>query len=149
MLCLYLLFCLVLVQFFLFYLYICQNTCPCVFYCFFIQNITNLIHNQVYVTSELQEVCDGQEFIAECQGDMALLVQSAVLGRMRLGKCVLNDFGYIGCKNDVLRLADKWCSGLSRCNFLISNEELKEANKACAADLNLYLEIVYSCVPGK
>ncbi|KAK2139459.1 hypothetical protein LSH36_1776g00006 [Paralvinella palmiformis] len=96
---------------------------------------------------ELQEVCDGQELLAECQGDMDLLVQSAVLGRMRLGKCVLNDFGYIGCKNDVLNLADRWCSGLSQCNFLISNNEFKKANVACAADLSLYLEIVYMCVP--
>ena len=68
---------------------------------------------------------------------------------MRIGKCVQNDLGYLGCQNDVLNLADLWCSGLQHCTVQVTNEDLDQANTACIADLNSYLEVDYSCVPGK
>ena len=84
-----------------------------------------------------------------CGNSEAILIEKATFGRMAIGKCVHTDFGYIGCKNDVLSLADRWCSGLQNCVVTVSNDDLDEANKACSADLNSYLDVDYSCVPGK
>ena len=84
-----------------------------------------------------------------CPDDEAVLIESAVFGRMRIGKCVHNDLGYLGCQNDVLRLADRWCSGLTECTVEVSNNELDQANEACIADLNSYLDVEYVCVAGK
>ena len=86
---------------------------------------------------------------ADCSEDQAILMESAKYGRMRIGKCVKMDLGYLGCQNSVLHLMDRWCSGLQRCHVQVSNPDLDNANTNCVADLNSYLEVDFSCIPGK
>ena len=55
----------------------------------------------VYVSGP-REYCQWETFSAECPDGEMLLMKNGVYGRMRLGRCVKNDFGYIGCGSDVL-----------------------------------------------
>ena len=57
------------------------------------------------------------------------------------------DFGYLGCENDVMFLADKWCSGRLNCDISLPNQDLDDANQECnVRGLNSYMEIEYDCV---
>ena len=76
-------------------------------------------------------------------------MRSAVYGQMHLGTCMEIDVGYLGCQNHVLYLADRWCSGRSRCDVYVPNDDVEEANKACdVRGLPLFLEVEYECIPG-
>ena len=57
------------------------------------------------------EYCDTEVFRPECGEGEAILLRTARYGRMRLGRCVETDMGYLGCATDVLRAADRRCSG--------------------------------------
>ncbi len=52
----------------------------------------------------LQEYCHNEVFNAACAGNEVIIVEQAFYGRMDLGRCVTTDFGFIGCKNDVLKV---------------------------------------------
>ena len=77
----------------------------------------------------MQEVCNGEEFHGSCPENEVILVKEALYGRMRLGRCVTQDFGQLGCQNDVLNLADRWCSGRQECEVHIAStmEDLVQA----------------------
>ena len=59
------------------------------------------------------------------------------------------EFGFVGCTNDVLFLADRWCSGRQNCEFFIPNKDLDRANGKCSPDLRAYMQMSYYCVEGK
>ncbi len=40
-----------------------------------------------------------------CADDEVVIIQEAFYGRMDLGRCVTTDFGFIGCKSDVLNVS--------------------------------------------
>lgn len=61
----------------------------------------------VSATGSVREYCESEAFRARCRQDEAILIESALYGRMRLGRCVKADLGYLGCTTDVLHLADK------------------------------------------
>ena len=75
-------------------------------------------------------------------------MQTAKYGRMRLGKCVEIDLGYIGCFTDVLDLTDKRCSGRRTCEIRVPDADF-EGTRPCLKELKTYLEASYTCVPGK
>ena len=75
-------------------------------------------------------------------------MNAALYGRMRLGSCVAVDLGYLGCQNDILYLADRWCSGRPECDIFVPNHDLNNANKDCVDGLAYYMEVDYSCVKG-
>lgn len=77
-----------------------------------------------------------------------VLITSARYGRMRLGKCVHVDFGYIGCATDVVDILDRNCSGRTECKVRVPDATL-DATNTCIGDLNKYLEATYECVTGK
>ena len=79
------------------------------------------------------------------------MINSAFYGRMELGECVKNDFGHLGCKDDVTGLMDGWCSGKQECLVEVDNgnEHLKNTNTDCAADLSLYMDVDYTCIRGE
>jgi len=70
---------------------------------------------------------------------------SAVYGRMRIGRCVKQDYGFMGCSADVLRYVDRLCSGRHACHFTVSD---LHGNQPCPDDLTPFLEASYQCVPG-
>jgi len=51
---------------------------------------------------ETRQYCHNDVFRAECPSGHVILMTSAVYGRMSLGRCVKTDFGFIGCKVDVI-----------------------------------------------
>ncbi|KAK2191039.1 hypothetical protein NP493_62g05014 [Ridgeia piscesae] len=66
-------------------------------------------------------------------------------GRMRPGRCVQQNYGYIGCHTDVTRVIATRCSGRSRCE--IANLEAELATyQNCPADLKVYLDANYTCI---
>jgi len=91
------------------------------------------------------EYCQLEEFHASCAPGHVVMMTSAVYGRMRIGRCVKQDYGFIGCSADVLRYADRLCSGRQICQFPVA--EL-HGNQPCPDDLTPYLEASYRCVPG-
>lgn len=95
------------------------------------------------------EYCDTEVFRAECPEGDVILLESALYGRMRLGRCVEVDVaGYVGCSRDVLRLADRRCSARRVCEIRIPDAEF-ESTGPCLKELKTYLEVAYSCVAGK
>ena len=67
-------------------------------------NLNNLLCSQtltilllLYVT-DVQDFCISESFQASCGEDEVIAVETADYGRMRIGRCVRTDFGYVGCR---------------------------------------------------
>ncbi len=76
-------------------------------------------------------------------------VTTARYGRMALGSCVTYDVG-MGCFNDILQPADRWCSGKQMC--AITNAKLEmdaELGVSCPEELTSYIEITHQCLSGE
>ena len=96
---------------------------------------------------EYVEVCTGELMKIQCPEDHVILATSALFGRMEITRCIdVKEF--IGCRNDVLFLIDKWCSGRRQCEVFIPNTELKAANEECLRYLQMYINVEYSCLQG-
>lgn len=102
----------------------------------------------VVCTEVLQSYCESESFHAKCWPDQVIAMRSAAYGRMRLGRCVEADLGYLGCAKDVLEIADRRCSGKQECEIRIPDGEF-DKTKPCYKELKVYLEANYSCLPGK
>ncbi len=63
--------------------------------------------------SDSEEYCHNEVFNAVCAENEVVIIQEAFYGRMDLGRCVTTDFGFIGCKSDVLNVGT-----ISRCILL-------------------------------
>ena len=96
-----------------------------------------------------KSVCMGELSKADCVPGFSIITSSALYGRMALGRCLSAEFGFLGCTNDVLFLADRWCSGRRSCQFFIPNKDLDQANGRCSPDLRAYMQMSYYCVPGE
>ncbi len=94
----------------------------------------------------MRDYCQFESFDASCDTDEVILMKSARYGRMRVGRCVARDYGYISCAADVLEEMDRRCSGSRKCHFNIPT--LRETYQPCPKDLTAYLEASYSCVKG-
>ena len=91
------------------------------------------------------EYCEGQTFEARCSAeDEVVLMQSALYGRMRLGRCINGDFN-IGCSKSVLPYFDSLCSARETCDVTVRN--LVEIHP-CQRDFMSYLEASYQCIEG-
>ena len=100
--------------------------------------------------SDKQEICNAETFEGRCPESSAIIMESALFGQMRLGKCIEIDLGYLGCQGDVLYLADRWCSGRQECSIFVPNDDLKAASMECnIKGLAPYMEVDYSCVTSK
>ena len=52
--------------------------------------------------SESPRFCKWDTFRAKCPAGSVIIMEEVLYGRMANGKCIEKDFGYVGCKNDVL-----------------------------------------------
>ncbi len=95
-----------------------------------------------------REYCESENFHARCRFNEVIVLQTALYGRMRIGRCVKADLGYLGCATDVRPLADKKCSGRRECDIRVPNSEF-DATKPCFHELKIYLEASYKCVQGQ
>ena len=94
------------------------------------------------------DYCQSEHFQPSCGPDEVILVRSARYGRLRLGRCVSEDFGYLGCVNDVIAQMDARCSGRQACDVRVEDESFR-LTKPCHKDLKSYLEVDYDCIKGK
>jgi len=101
----------------------------------------------VTATGEVQEFCQADVFSASCPSGHVIVMTSALYGRMRLGRCVRGDYGFLGCDQDELELMDSLCSGAASCRFRVFDSGLGR-NSRCPADIASYLEASYYCHPG-
>jgi len=84
----------------------------------------------------------------ECGIAEIIVVDSARYGRMRLNRCVHNDYGFISCGTDVTDILSGTCSGRHRCR-VVNIGALFAASSVCPTDLKSYLEASFSCVKGQ
>lgn len=93
------------------------------------------------------DYCDTEVFRAECADGEVIIMQKALYGRLKIGRCVEMDLGYIGCYTDVLVAADRRCSGKRVCEIRVPDAEF-ESTRPCLKELKTYLEASYQCVSG-
>lgn len=98
-------------------------------------------------TDRIDEYCDTEVLRAECSDGEVLVLEKAVYGRMKIGRCVEIPMGNVGCFTDVLRLADRRCSGRRVCELRVPDAEF-EASHPCLRELKTYLEASYTCIKG-
>ena len=99
----------------------------------------------VYV-SELREYCHWETFQTSCGPGEMIVIREAMYGRMKIGRCVKEDFGYIGCGKNVTNQLHSLCSGRRECEFPVT---LLHGNHHCSNDLTAYLVADLDCVKGK
>ena len=114
--------------------------------CILIPNIVLTIPSSF--PTDIREFCQFQSFKAECPQGEVIMMTHARYGRMRLGRCVVADLGYVGCSTDVLHLADRKCSGRRKCEISVPDEAFDRIS-TCLTELTKYLEASYKCVKGK
>ena len=91
--------------------------------------------------------CESETFRAKCNPHQVIAMETAMYGRMEKGRCVESDLGYLGCKADVLHLADRKCSGKHECDIRIPDGQL-DSTQPCFKELKVYLQTSYSCIRG-
>ena len=101
--------------------------------------VTDLVSGKIY--------CLTESFMAQCQPQEMIIIESAVFGRMQVGRCVAKNYGHLGCSVDVLSYLDAACSGLNSCEFSVSDPTLVRT-RPCPPDFASYLDASYRCVPG-
>ena len=94
------------------------------------------------------EICNGEYFQAACSDDELIIMQSAQFGRMRLGTCVKEDLGYLGCGTDVLHQLDDVCSGKVSCNIQVTPQNIP-TSEGCRDGLEKYLDTSFVCKKGE
>ena len=77
-------------------------------------------------------------------------MQEARYGHIKLGRCVDEDFGRLGCYVDQLSVLDKRCSGKQTCEVYFSDSDM-EGTFPCTLSKALarYLEASYVCQSGE
>ena len=95
------------------------------------------------------EYCTAELFEANCNPDEVIVMTSAVYGQMKIGRCVEEDIGFLGCQNDALDTMDEACSGRQACKILISKQNFrKDVAGACHRSLSGYAQMVHHCLRG-
>jgi len=74
-------------------------------------------------------------------------METARLGRLRLGRCVGRDLGYLGCSADALAVVDSLCTGQFTCELSVMDSKLRDL-RPCPNDVTWHLEATFSCVDG-
>jgi len=99
----------------------------------------------------LREYCRWETFSASCPLDEVIVIRSALYGRMRSGRCLMTaqDGGsHVGCKANVMRQADRLCSGRRTCDVQLPEHSFDDVESTCPRGLSVYLEVIYECLPG-
>ena len=96
----------------------------------------------------LQDVCKWQSFEADCAADSVIRIDRALFGRMRLGSCLTERFGQLGCVADVRWLMERRCAGRHHCTVQLPDHQLDRSPHGCSPELAAYLEVEYHCQNG-
>ena len=105
----------------------------------------------------MAQYCDFEMFQPRCSArDEVVVMEAASYGRRETGRCLPHDSvieslrhdpRYFGCSADVLRLADRKCSGRLRCDVALPDSDFERVTP-CYKDSRKYLEAKYDCVKG-
>lgn len=95
-----------------------------------------------------QAYCNSDHFTARCKASEVILIEQALYGRMRMSRCVRENFGYIGCARDVTTIVDGICSGRRSCTLKVLDETFLPT-EPCHNDLKSYLEVKHRCITGE
>jgi len=97
-----------------------------------------------------------ESFEPKCLKNEVIVMNSAIYGRMKIGRCLKdqglipalrNDPQYFGCYVDILSFMDSKCSALNTCLVQGADVGFQQENK-CYEELAKYLEASYECVTG-
>ena len=102
----------------------------------------------LFADLQKQEVCNMETFQGRCQGNDVIVMERALYGRMRQGRCVRVSYGTLGCTSDVTRYFDTLCSGRKECSVKVPDDHLYALSE-CPRDVTSYLEASYRCVPSE
>ncbi|KAK2170690.1 hypothetical protein LSH36_1g16023 [Paralvinella palmiformis] len=84
-----------------------------------------------------------------CGPGLVIKKMSASYGRMKLGQCIRDTFGSIGCELDVTDIVREFCAGKKKCTlhdwFLLNRIIIPDSNITCPRDLPKYLQVTYEC----
>ena len=95
------------------------------------------------------DVCMSESKSLQCDVSQGIVMTSVVYGRMRIGRCVEQDYGHIGCRNDALDVLDAECSGRNECDVLLTIQKFwKDEPGSCLKALAGYIEAEYFCQEG-
>jgi len=103
----------------------------------------------------LEEYCHYETFRPECWKNEVIVIQEAIYGRRRAGRCteaensadMAEDPQYLDCHADVLALLGAKCSGKKECELRIPDPDLDRATP-CNKFLRMFLEVRHTCVDG-
>ena len=106
-----------------------------------------MIHIYPLLSTEsgVREFCEWESMELTCEPNAVLIVHSARYGRMRLGRCVTQSYGNIGCKTDVTSEIEPLCSARRQCAIDVISLHDK---RSCPPDFKSYLEVDYECREG-
>ena len=96
----------------------------------------------------VREYCQGEEFKASCVQGEVITMTASMYGSMKIGRCLDDDYGDLGCAADVIRTTDKLCSGKRECQIIVPNKDM-DLQRKCPKDPWRYLEASYQCRKGK
>ena len=94
-----------------------------------------------------REYCSLEVFEAQCLPNEVILIESALYGRMRAGRCAVREYGPIGCGASVMAIVDGRCSGRRSCRIQLPDRDM-HAVSGCPVQAASHLEAAYSCLPG-
>ena len=93
-----------------------------------------------------RDYCEWETLNASCPADNeVIVVRRARYGRMRVGRCVGQSYGHIGCGSDVTDTLHRTCSGRRQCHVPVIS---LYNHRSCPKDFTSYLHAAYDCQPG-
>ena len=113
----------------------------------FVSNDFPMIFMQQYYFC-VSEYCFQDDFNPRCGRDEVIVMTQAFYGRMKKGRCITRDLGYLGCKADVINILDKLCSNNQECDVDVPDILHDGIQSTCDAELMQYLEADYRCEAG-
>ena len=99
------------------------------------------------IGTNVREYCHLDTFNATCPHGNVIMMESALYGRMRIGRCLKTTY-FVGCYADVLPHMDNICSGKRSCLIKTVDSELLKFHP-CRKDLMPYLEARFKCIRSK
>ena len=89
-------------------------------------------------------------FNPRCSEDEVVIMQTARYGHIKLGRCIDEDVGRLGCYIEQLSVMDRLCSGKQSCEVAFS-DSLMEGEFPCTLSRSFarYLEASFTCRKGK
>ena len=108
-----------------------------------------------FFPGESQEYCQLQTFEPRCWKNEVIVIEKALYGRHKIGKCISEkeaaysqDSDFFGCYADVREVVNRKCSGRKQCEIRVPDADL-ERTRTCLPGLQMFLEVSYKCLEGK